>query len=109
MLIRSQDKKLLSQLSNIEIVERYKRTKDGEKVTTGYAVYLIGESNTELFIGEYSTEEKAIKVLDMIQDKYLTRMELDGGYDVTNGCYVQPNFWVLPKVFQMPQDREVEG
>ena len=44
----------------------------------------------------------------MIQDKYLSRMELDGGYDVVSDCYVQPNYWVLPKVFQMPQDSEVE-
>ena len=34
-------------------------------------------------------------------------MELDGGYDVVNGCYVQPNYWVLPKVFQFPADEEV--
>lgn len=100
MLIRSQDKKLLSQLSNIEIVERHKRTKYGEKVATGYAVYLIGESNTELFIGVYSTEEKAIKVLDMICEEYQhnercrARCEEDG----TIPLYV----------FQMPQDSEVE-
>ena len=62
---------------------------------------------TKSYIGIYSTEEKAIKVLDMIQDKYLSRMELDGGYDMVSGCYVQPNYWVLPKVFQMPQDSEV--
>ena len=44
----------------------------------------------------------------MIQDKYMSSIELVGGYDVVSDCYVQPNYWVLPKVFQMPQDSEVE-
>lgn len=56
----------------------------------------------------YSTEEKAIKAMEMCREKYLSRMELDGGYDVVNGCYVQPNYWVLPKVFQFPKEEEIE-
>ena len=59
-------------------------------------------------IAEYSTEEKAIKAMEMCREKYLSRMELDGGYDVVNGCYVQPNYWVLPKVFQFPADEDIE-
>ena len=118
MLIRSQDKKVLCQLSNIEIVERYKRTKDGEKVTTGYAVYIFGERNTEIFMAEYSTAEKAIKVLDMIEDVYCTMKQ--------NECTLSFSFEVLAvqnseifkeflkecrKVFiyKMPQDEEVEA
>ncbi len=58
-------------------------------------------------IGRYSTHEKAIKAMEMCREKYLSRMELDGGYDIVNGCYVQPNYWVLPKVFQFPTDQEV--
>ena len=46
--------------------------------------------------------------MKMVRDLYLSRMELDGGYDNVNGCYVQPNYWVLPKVFQFPQDDEIE-
>ena len=59
-------------------------------------------------IATYSTEAKAIKAMEMLRDTYLSRMELDGGYDAVNGCYVQPNYWVLPKVFQFPQDDEIE-
>ena len=55
----------------------------------------------------YSTEEKAIKAMEMCREKYLSRMELDGGYDTVNGCYVQPNYWVLPKVFLFPADDEI--
>lgn len=55
----------------------------------------------------YSTEEKAIKAMEMCREKYLSRMELDGGYDIVNKCYVQPNYWVLPKAFQFPKEEEV--
>ena len=62
----------------------------------------------DLRIARYSTEEKAIKAMEMCREKYLSRMELEGGYDIINGCYVQPNYWVLPKVFQFPKDEEVQ-
>lgn len=57
-------------------------------------------------IATYSTEAKAIKAMEMMREKYLSRMELEGGPTI-NGGYVQPNFWVLPKVFQFPKDDEV--
>lgn len=58
-------------------------------------------------LATYSTEEKAIKAMEMCREKYLLTMELDGGYDTVNGCYVQPNYWVLPKVFRFPADDEI--
>lgn len=67
----------------------------------------LTENNTDCIIGIYSTAEKAEKAMEMLRDKYLSRMELNGGYDMVSGCYVQPNYWVLPKVFQFPQDSEV--
>lgn len=62
----------------------------------------------EYVLGKYSSDDKAVKAMEMLRETYLSRMELDGGYDAVNGCYVQPNFWVLPKVFQFPQDDEIE-
>ncbi len=53
---------------------------------------------------------KILRKLGIIKDyeeDIRTRMELDGGYDVVHGCYVQPNYWVLPKVFQFPADDEI--
>ena len=61
----------------------------------------------DMEIASYSTEEKAEKAMEMLHDKYLSRMELDGGYDEVHNCYVQPNFWTLPKVFRFPSDEEV--
>ena len=63
---------------------------------------------SDMEIATYSTEEKAEKAMEMLRTAYLSRMELDGGYDMVHGCYVQPNYWVLPKVFQFPQDDEIE-
>lgn len=68
----------------------------------------LGKGDRVYILAEYSTEEKAVKVMEMCREKYLSRMELDGGYDITNKCYVQPNYWVLPEVFQFPKEEEVE-
>lgn len=68
----------------------------------------VEEFVNDIVIAEYSTQEKAMKAMEMLREKYLSRMELDGGYDITSGHYVQPNFWVLPRVFQFPKDEEVE-
>ena len=61
----------------------------------------------DMQIAMYSTEEKALKAMEMMKQAFLTRMELYGGYDYVSQCYVQPNYWVLPKVFQFPKDNEV--
>ena len=70
-------------------------------------VYTTGQGKLRI-IAEYSSREKVLKVMEMLRTTYLSRMELDGGYDFVNGCYVQPNYWVLPKVFQFPADDEVK-
>ena len=62
----------------------------------------------EYLMGKYWSMEKSYRVMEMVRDAYLSRMELDGGYDMVHGCYIQPNYWVLPKVFQFPQDEDVE-
>lgn len=59
-------------------------------------------------LAEYSTEAKARKVMEMLQAYHLSKFELQGGYDGVQGGYVQPNYWVLPRVFQFPKDGEVE-
>lgn len=75
---------------------------------SGVQQTILGQITTCQIIAEYSTEEKAIKAMEMCREKYLSRMELDGGYDIMHEWYVQPNYWVLPRVFQFPKDEEVE-
>lgn len=78
--------------------------------STRVIVWKIGSKNADVVaIAKYSTQEKAMKAMEMLREKYLSRMELGGGYDITNGHYVQPDSWVLPRVFQFPKDEEVEG
>lgn len=78
---------------------------DLERKGTTISVWTL--DNVYGSFARYSTEEKAIKAMEMCREKYLSRMELEGGYDTVNGCYVQPNYWVLPKVFQFPADDEI--
>lgn len=78
-----------------------------DRTVVAYPLNDLGSSDY-IQLASYSTEEKAIKAMEMCREKYLSRMELGGGYDIVNKCYVQPNYWVLPKVFQFPKDEEVQ-
>ena len=89
MLIRSQNKKNLtnlSQVTNIAIITRDSRFK--------IVVYYPIEDGYD-YIGEYSTEAKAIKVLDIIQSLYDDKDR-------------DPMWYGSSRVFQMPSDEEVE-
>lgn len=89
MLIRSQDKKILANLNNLQsiFIEKSK-----EK-------YIVSLSVRKL--GEYSTEEKAIKVLDMIQNAYVNYQYSKWvGYERET---------VIDCIFEMPQDDEVKA
>ena len=79
MLIRSQNKELLVNFNvsaGIEIEERNAKT-----VVTSYI------TGCNCLLGEYSTKEKALKVLDMIQEACVNghidyQMPEDGGVEV---------------------------
>ena len=80
MWIRSQDKENLANANDIEIFNR----------TDGEAWIYVNDQRYAV----YSTEEKALKVLDMIQ-KLIINAYLNHDYQIGG-------------VFQMPQDDEVE-
>lgn len=88
MWIRSQDKKFLIEATNIQYLEDCN---------------VIVNSNDEDYtlLGKYSTEEKALKVLDMIQDK-IGRMEMLK-FCINNSVIINHEDFV----FQMPQEEEV--
>lgn len=96
MIIRSQDKKLLANFEQLS--DMYVRNVC-EKF---FIIADMSGDYTMAELGEYSTEEKAIKVLDMIQNAYVggSMMIVSG----KNGNTYNP----LPIVFQMPQDSEVQ-
>lgn len=63
---------------------------------------------SDIRLAKYSTEAKAIKAMEMLREEYLKYMEIEGHADLTGQGIIQPNFWVLPKVFRFPQDDEIE-
>lgn len=91
MIIRSQDKKRITSDLNLYIYEW-----DLEKYGARYDI----RTSTHNPIGTYSTEEKAIMVLDMICDSYQYMKECECARKAL-GVHA-PEF-----VFQMPQDSEV--
>ncbi|MCJ7861200.1 MULTISPECIES: hypothetical protein [unclassified Blautia] len=90
MLIRSQDKEMIINMAatnHIYVREVYRPSGS-----------LIDISSDEMRLGYYSTKEKAIKVMDMIQEAYCDFMAVRNG-----------DMWCgKDSVFQMPEDSEVE-
>lgn len=95
MWIRSQDKERL-------IKPDYIRVNETDILATTYS------DGFYVTIGTYSSEEKALKVLDMIQTaimgKKTTRHGVSGTFIYTNNYFDSPN----NLVFQMPLDSELE-
>lgn len=112
MLIRSQDKSILINMNNVSSIE-------------------VGDDRLRIFanngdaiydIGEYSTEAKVIKVLDMIQEAYadaeLNEILLPDVCKAINKSQQEKentsiakdirNAFMKKMVFQMPDDESVE-
>lgn len=91
MLIRSQDKRMIVNFDNICTVSAFPE-KDSEDI-------YVEDGTGSLMVGRYSTKEKAMKVLDMIQDAYCKFMSVKND-DAWGG---------KESVFYMPADSEVEA
>lgn len=97
MLIRNQNKDTLINLQRITAIFiecingfNYVCVADRQKVP----------HQDKLGIGKYSTEEKAKKVLDMIEKEYSKYLTVSGGRAL-------PTIHNIPKVFQMPKEEEI--
>nr|DAZ39958.1 MAG TPA: hypothetical protein [Caudoviricetes sp.] len=90
MLIRSQDKRMIVNFENICTVSAFPE-KDSEDI-------YVEDGTGSLMVGRYSTKEKAMKVLDMIQEAYCKFMSVKND-DAWSG---------KESVFYMPEDSEVE-
>lgn len=85
MWIRSQDGKILSNVNNLYV----------RAIGKGYAI-----SSDKFDLGKYSTEQKALKVIDMIQNAITgTRFEFT---DIVRDCDLAGI--EIHNVFNMPQD-----
>jgi hypothetical protein len=91
MWVRNQDKTLLIKCNNFS-VECYTNSKTN---MNSFDIETIETPNGKFTtLGSYSSKEKALKVLDMIQEHIKNMYIGTGGY--------------MGKPFQMPQDSEVE-
>ena len=99
MWVRSQDKTLLIKCDNFSI-ECYMKEKCFDIETIEIS------TKTHTTLGTYSTEEKALKVLDMIEETIDKQEEFkaQGEERPNNNSYSR----LIKFVFQMPADEEIE-
>ncbi len=114
MLIRSQDKRMIVNFDNICTVSAFPE-KDSEDI-------YVEDDTGSLMVGRYSTKEKAMKVLDMIQEAYAdaklneillpdvckSASESQRGKDNTLIAKTIRKDFMKKMIFQMPEDSEVE-
>lgn len=91
MIIRSQDKKSIVNMDNIDTID----------IRENLIRAFNGGNDMGINIGKYSTEEKAIKVLDMICEKYTEPIVRANYTNEESLIYANSVFW-------MPSDKEVE-
>lgn len=94
MLIRSQDKKTLTKFEKIYIISSLNGFLKKENLERDL---IAAVGNCTSIIGTYSTEEKAMKVLDDIVDAYVSTLYTD------NKAVIATRL-----VYEMPQDEEIE-
>ena len=92
MIIRSQDKKRIVNLDNIDSIH----ANDYGEINA-----FNGSGNSRTFMGKYSTKEKVINVLDARQNAYMGSTK----WTISNDGEMQCS--TVPVAFQMPQDSEV--
>ena len=100
MWIRSQDNKALENCENIFKDIDFKNN---------ICISCITKNNTYSILGYYSSEEKALKVLDMIQQQINICVEQKKIIRPATINAFEPYESKSYIVFQMPQDDEVES
>ena len=65
-------------------------------------------TNEKQIVARYSTESKALKVMEMLREEYLKHIYGSGGEMATRDLYIPPFAFIPPKVFKFPDDEEVE-
>ena len=79
---------------------------DDVEVANIYCHNLSSPKGTKL--AEYSSKEKAEKAMEMLREEYGKHFFGQGGAMATANFYVPPFAFIPPKVFQFPQDEDVE-
>ena len=93
MLIRSQNKKELINLNNVACINI------NDKKMVAWFPEVDNRNVLNCNLGEYETEEKTMKVLDMIQSAY---------ENLQYYRYTKDHIISMYSVFEMPQDQELK-
>lgn len=115
MMVRSQNKELITFLENIQVIKIRKDTDESVKIVFEY----VEGSKT---MGQYHSYQVALKVLDMIQEAYAdaklneillpdvckSASESQRGKDNTSIAKTIRKDFMKKMIFQMPEDSEVE-
>lgn len=83
--IRSQDRLYLNIVSNIAVIDN--------------RVEMLANQG-RMALGRYKTHERALEILDEIQDMINNDGAQNGEYDKISGCY----YVVKKKVYEMPKE-----
>ena len=109
MLIGSQNKAILLNFSNLTVAYIVKNDE-------GFVILSL-ENKNRYKLGKYSSEAKAMKVLDMIQESYTNEkvaqilsygLRMVPTEEINEAGKIIKNAIQSSTVFQMPEDSEVE-
>ncbi len=109
MLILGQNGDVMVNVERIHTIStyqsgNYENGKVMEKRFRIIAWYGSGESDY-FYIGDYATEDRAKEVIQEIWKKYGEYFHRTGGPAILKGSVDVPEeFWVLPKVYEMPKE-----
>lgn len=98
MLIRSQDKRKLTNLNQVSDIVGSENIDGSTEIIACYSYFAESDCGYAT-LGKYSNKAKALKVMDMICNRYQAIWDAENGYPSCGS-----NF---SSIFQMPQDGDV--
>lgn len=109
MLILSQKGNVMVNMDSLQAITIYifRNYQNGKIVDEKYRVmaWYGADEDDYWAIGDYATEERAKEVIKEIREKYGEYLHRRGGPAILKGSVDVPEaFWVLPKIYEMPQE-----
>lgn len=102
MLIVGQDKDIIMNFENIEILGIGNPLEDDDGK---FKILANTTSDSQYTLAKYDTKERAEEVFDEIVKKYSSYLSLRGGPAIMQGQMdVQPNIFNIPKIYEMPKE-----
>ncbi|MFR1351400.1 MAG: hypothetical protein ACLSCA_03105 [[Clostridium] symbiosum] len=109
MMILSQNGEVMVNVENLHSITTYKLGdyQRGEKMEKKHRILAwYGNGEDDCWgIGDYETEDRAKEIIRAIWQKYGEYLHRQGGPAVLRGSVEVPEMiWVLPKLYEMPQE-----